>query len=138
MKTTLKELKAQITELRGRITELETVNDASAIIRRVERIEKALIKAKLIRLPGQDVTDGTWMPQSNGKHWQVDFEYFCEPCDAIHSASLDVQSNTKDGSEYAVVGYCGNTSRMRIWKKGATIFHPDAGQGGTPLVFGGL
>ena len=62
MKTTLKELKAQITELRGRITELETVNDASAIIRRVERIEKALIKAKLIRLPGQDVTDGTWMP----------------------------------------------------------------------------
>jgi hypothetical protein len=139
MKTPLKELEAQITELRGRITELEKVNDASAIIKRLDRIEKALLAKKLIRLPGVDVTDATWMqsPLQN-KHWQVHFEYLCQSCDETHAASLDIPAHSKDGAEYDVIGPCGKSSRMRVWKKGATVFFPEAGPNGSPLVFGGL
>jgi hypothetical protein len=138
-KPTLKSLAEQVARLEGRIVELEKVNDASEILKRIARIERALIKAKLIRLPGADVVDATWMPDpTQNQQWQVHFEFFCEPCDETHSGSLNIPAHSRDGAEYLVTGLCGHTSRMRIWKKGATVFHPEAGPNGTPLVFGGL
>ena len=141
-KPTLKNALELIAQLESRIARLEnSLTDDTALLKRIDRIEKALIKAKLIRLEGQDITDALWQPQANGKKvWMVSFEYFCPACQETHQACVDIPANTLDGAEHSVKGFCGTVSRMKIWKKSpsSTIFHPFGGPDGSPLVQGGL
>lgn len=84
---------------------------------RLERIEKALIDAGLLKLAGEEIRDGLWTYErtAQGIAWTVNFDYRCN-CKKVHDAKVQIPVNSADGQICEVEGPCGKKSEVRIWK----------------------